>query len=54
MKVKIETATVWEGKRYESGATIDVPEDVQEKNAEWMKPVDEDSKSAKKATPNDI
>lgn len=46
MKVKIETATVWEKKRYEAGSVIEVPAEVQEKNSSWMKPTDEELKEA--------
>lgn len=50
MRVKIETACFWgEGdsrKRYEAGSVIDVPEDVQALNAEWMKPTEEALKEA--------
>lgn len=41
MKVRIETATVWEKKRREAGSVIDVPSEVFEKNSGWMKPTDE-------------
>lgn len=46
MKVKIETACVWEGVRREAGSVIEVPVEVQERNASWMKPTDDPVKDA--------
>lgn len=40
MKVKIDTAAVWDGKRREAGSVIEVPSEVWEKNSGWMKPTD--------------
>jgi len=45
-KVKIDTATEWEGKRREAGSVIDVPVEVYELNSSWMKLTDEDLKDA--------
>ena len=55
MHVKIETATVWEGKRREAGSVIEVPAEVFEKNPSWMKATDEPLKdaSASKAAKSD-
>jgi hypothetical protein len=46
MKVKIGTATVWEGVRREAGSVIEVPAEVYEKNSGWMKASDEPLKDA--------
>jgi len=46
MHVKIETATVIDGKRKEAGSVIDVPAEIYEKNSTWMKATDEPLKDA--------
>lgn len=46
MHVKIETATVIDGKRKEAGSVIDVPAEIYEKNSTWMKATDEPIKDA--------
>lgn len=46
MKVKIDTACVWEGVRREAGSVIEVPVETQELNSRWMKPTDEPLKDA--------
>lgn len=49
MHVKIETATVHEGKRREAGSVIEVSAEIFEKNQSWMKATDEPLKDAKAA-----
>lgn len=41
MKVKISTATEWDGTRREPGSVIEVPAEVYEKNSSWMTATDD-------------
>lgn len=41
MRVKLSEPCNWEGKRYEKGDVIEVPERTQELNANWMLPTDD-------------
>ena len=46
MRVEIQTACVWEGKRREAGSVIEVPAEIFELNSSWMKPTDDAPKDA--------
>ena len=48
MRVEIQTACVWEGKRREAGSVIEVPAETFELNSSWIKPTDDAPKARAK------